>query len=91
MTCSKFHTEGSQILGGTVHNLVAQATWCAIFVQPPSGLLFGRLQFRTLAENTSYPKVSCGFALPLHAKSGKVSRLGRSLPDPLDLIIHALS
>jgi len=26
MTCSKYHTEGSQILGGTAHNLVAQAT-----------------------------------------------------------------
>jgi hypothetical protein len=91
MTCSKFHTEGPQILDGTVQNLVAQATWCATFVQSSSGLLFGRWQFRILAENISYPKFSCGFALPLHSKSGKVSRLGHSLPDPFDLIIHTLS
>jgi len=32
VTCSKSHTENPQILGTTVQNLVAQATWRQVYV-----------------------------------------------------------
>jgi hypothetical protein len=31
-TCSNFHTEGPQILGASVHNLVSKTTWHPGFV-----------------------------------------------------------
>jgi hypothetical protein len=32
VTGSKFHTEDPQILGATINNSVAQATWCQEFM-----------------------------------------------------------
>jgi hypothetical protein len=40
-TWKKFHTEGTQILGATVQNIVLWAIWCQWYVQPCFHLFLG--------------------------------------------------